>query len=85
MFLSKKELEELTGFVRAAKQIEWLRANGWRYAEDSQHRPKVARSYFEVRLGGARSEPETRAPDTVQPRFEALRAARTTRGAAHGA
>ncbi|VVE50459.1 DUF4224 domain-containing protein [Pandoraea cepalis] len=85
MFLSKKELEELTGFVRAAKQIEWLRANGWRYAEDSQHRPKVARSYFEVRLGGAQREPDVRASDTVAPRFEALRAVRTTRGVAHGA
>jgi hypothetical protein len=79
MFLSRKELEELTGFVRAAKQIEWLRANGWRYAEDSQRRPKVARSYFEVRLGGAQPQAETRTPETVQPRFDALRAARTTR------
>lgn len=85
MFLSREELEELTGFVRAAKQIEWLRANGWRFAEDSQRRPKVARSYFEARLGGVQREPEARAPDVAQPRFDALRAARATRGAAHGA
>jgi hypothetical protein len=85
MFLSRKELEELTGFVRPANQIAWLKANQWRYAEDSQHRPKVARSYFEVRLGGAQSEPETCMSIAVQPRFEALRAARATRGAPHGA
>jgi len=85
MFLSKKELEELTGFVRSAKQIEWLKANGWRFAEDSQRRPKVARSYFEARIGGAQSMPEPHAPETARPRFEALRAARSGRGVAHGA
>lgn len=85
MFLSKKELEELTGFVRPAKQIEWLKVNGWRFAEDSQHRPKVARSYFEVRLGAAQSEPVATLAGPLQPRFEALRKLRAGPGVAHGA
>ncbi|RDV00122.1 DUF4224 domain-containing protein [Trinickia dinghuensis] len=85
MFLSKKELEELTGFVRSAKQIEWLRANGWRFAEDSQRRPKVACSYFEARLGAMQSAREESQTAAIRPRFEALRGTRTTRGAAHGA
>jgi hypothetical protein len=85
MFLSKIELEELTGFVRSAKQIEWLRANGWRFAEDSQHRPKVARSYFEARLGAAQSASETSSAGAIRPRFEALRNPRAARGASHGA
>lgn len=85
MFLSKIELEELTGFVRSAKQIEWLRANGWRFAEDSQRRPKVARSYFEARLGAMQSAPEASQAAGIRPRFEALRGTRITRGVAHGA
>ncbi|WP_408646992.1 hypothetical protein [Trinickia dabaoshanensis] len=53
--------------------MEWLRANGWRFAEDSQHRPKVARSYFEARLGATQSAPESSHAGTIRPRFEALR------------
>lgn len=85
MFLSEQELRELTGFVRAAKQMEWLRLNGWKYAEDSQRRPKVARSYFEIRLGGSMSA--DRASEVVgilAPHFEALRTA-PRRGRRHGA
>lgn len=76
MFLTGEELKELTGFVRAAKQLEWLRTNGWKFAEDAQRRPKVARTYFELRLGGA-AAPETRAEAAlaIMPRFDALRAA----------
>lgn len=85
MFMTKIELEELTGFVRPAKQIEWLRVNGWRFAEDSQRRPKVARSYFEARLGAMQTVPEASPSAANRPRFEALRGARTMRGSAHGA
>lgn len=85
MFLTGEELKELTGFVRAAKQLEWLRTNGWKFAEDAQRRPKVARTYFELRLGGV-AAPDTRAepPPSVMPRFDALRAA-LKQGALHGA
>jgi hypothetical protein len=85
MFLTGEELKELTGFARAAKQLEWLRTNGWKFAEDAQRRPKVARTYFELRLGGVAS-PDTRAEATisVMPCFDALRAV-AKQGARHGA
>lgn len=85
MFLTSEELRELTGFVRPANQLQWLRENGWKFAEDAQRRPKVARTYFELRLGGVsaadiRTEPAV----AVAPRFEALRAL-VKQGARHGA
>jgi Domain of unknown function (DUF4224) len=85
MFLTAEELRELTGFARSANQLQWLRENGWKFAEDAQRRPKVARSYFELRLGSVtavdfRAEPTA----AVVPRFDALRAL-AKQGARHGA
>lgn len=85
MFLTGEELKELTGFVRAAKQLEWLRTNGWKFAEDAQRRPKVARTYFELRLGCiAAPDARVEGAPSVMPRFDALRAA-LKQGARHGA
>lgn len=58
--LSPEELKELTGYEVPACQIKWLMQRGWVY-EVSRKRPKVARSYFEQRMGVAakiESEPD---------------------------
>lgn len=31
LFLNKKELQALTGYVQKPKQLEWLRSRGWRF------------------------------------------------------
>lgn len=55
MFLTNDELRELTGYVYRSKQILWLKKNNWKFELTAQLRPRVARSYFEVRLGAAAS------------------------------
>ena len=72
MFLTSEELCELTGYSYRSRQIEWLRNRNWKFEINAQHIPKVARSYFELRLGG-RSEAAT-APNTslAKPNFQAL-------------
>lgn len=52
IFLSEDELRELTGYALRSKQIDWLRKNNWKFEVTGQLKPRVARSYFEVRLGG---------------------------------
>lgn len=53
MFLTDDELRELTGYAYRSKQIIWLKKNSWKFEVTAQLRPRVARSYFEVRLGAA--------------------------------
>jgi hypothetical protein len=66
MFLSDDELAKLTGRPQKSKQIEWLRANGWRFAVRATGHPLVAISEAQRHLvGGA-----TRAP--AQPNWSAL-------------
>lgn len=55
MFLTEDELRELTGYVYHSRQIEWLRRHNWKFEVTAQQRPKVARSYFESRLGAPSS------------------------------
>lgn len=73
MFLTDAELRELTGYAYCSKQIEWLRRNNWKFEVTAQHRPKVARIYFEARLGAPSSrqgvEPVS---STVRPNFHAI-------------
>lgn len=48
--LSQDELQELSGYKRAAEQRAWLQANGIRYAMDRWRRPRVLRSEIERAL-----------------------------------
>lgn len=61
MFLSREDLIELTGFRYAAKQIAWLKENGFLFEVGGDGRPKVLRSYVVSRLGGV-VEPEAHEP-----------------------
>ena len=75
MFLTVEELRELTGYAFYSLQITWLRRNGWKFEVTGQNRPKVARTYFESRLGAASPTPRQENQPvvlTVKPNFQAL-------------
>ena len=72
MFLTIEELSELTGYVYCSRQIEWLRRNKWKFEITAQKRPKVARSYFELRLGNTVAGHSSDLTIKVQPNFGAL-------------
>lgn len=53
-FLSKEEIEDLTGAVHLDKQVEWLEANGFRYL--LSHRNKhviILRTHLNEMLSNA--------------------------------
>ncbi len=58
MHLTQAELADLTDRALPSKQIEWLRRNGWKFAVSAAGKPKVARAFYDFKLGTAASEPE---------------------------
>lgn len=73
MFLTVDELRELTGYTYHSRQIDWLRRHNWKFELTAQRRPKVARSYFDSRMG-AFSPRQTVEPvsSVVRPNFQAI-------------
>lgn len=59
MFLSDKELQELTGLKRGAEQCAWLSRKGWVFETTNHGKPRVAVGYFNQRMG-VQSEKPTR-------------------------
>jgi hypothetical protein len=53
--LTPDEIAELTSRTQPAAQRRWLDLYTWRYAVDSDGRPKVLRAYAEVRLGAPKA------------------------------
>ncbi|WP_426177750.1 DUF4224 domain-containing protein [Massilia sp. TWR1-2-2] len=73
MFLTADELRELTGYTFHCRQIDWLRSHSWKFEVTAQQRPRVARSYFENRLGApSRAPAESLMPASPRPNFQAL-------------
>ena len=52
LFLSPAELFDLTGYVRASAQIQWLQERYWPFEIDARRRPRVLREALSARLGG---------------------------------
>lgn len=50
--LSEEELARLTGTPQTARQVEWLKANGWAYSLTCGRRPVVGRLYANLKLSG---------------------------------
>ena len=69
LFLAPSEVETLTGFKAAARQIVWLRGKGWRFEQSGSGRPIVARKYVEKMLGCGGEDSQY-----PRPNFNALRA-----------
>lgn len=70
LFLRPDEVAQLTGYKVISRQIDWLRAKGWRFELNAIRRPIIARSYAEKMLGCG---PEF--GSTAHPNFSALRTA----------
>jgi Domain of unknown function (DUF4224) len=51
LFLRPDEVAQLTGYKLTSRQIDWLRAKGWRFELNAIKRPIIARSYAEKMLG----------------------------------
>ncbi len=71
LFLSPVELIDLTGRKLASAQRRWLTENGYRFSENANGRPIVARKYVLSRLGAAAEESVTAMPG-ARPNFAAL-------------
>lgn len=65
-FLAAEELHELTGYLMPSAQIRWLKKEKWVYSVSALGRPKVARGYFEKRMGVA---DDASAGQTDEPDF----------------
>ena len=72
LFLLPEEVVELTGFKLTSRQVEWLRAKGWRFELNANRRPIVARRYAEKMLGCGGTDDQ---PAYSRPNFNSLRAA----------
>lgn len=79
MFLSKRELEELTDYKTARRQILWLGRHGYKFEIGKNGAPKVLKKHVEQVLGYITSNhmsvvqtPSRRSPLT-EPNFAALR------------
>ena len=74
MFLTDDELKELTGYSFRSRQIEWLRNHNWKFEINARNLPKVARAYFEVRMGASILKEVGSSSDSIsKPNFQILR------------
>lgn len=72
MFLTDEELAELTGYRQPARQKRWLDAQGIRFFEGADGRPRVlSDAITRILLGGKRQE------RNIRPHLERLEAARS--------
>lgn len=67
LILTPEEVEGLTDFKQPKRQIEYLAQRGWKFEVGASGRPKIARSYYEERMG---AKPEKKR----KPRFDRLTA-----------
>lgn len=54
-YLTQEELQEITGYKKPCKQMEWLRMNGFTVFENAKNRPVVSRSNFDLVTNGVAS------------------------------
>ncbi|WP_234267637.1 DUF4224 domain-containing protein [Hydrogenophaga sp. NFH-34] len=70
LFLRPDEVVQLTGYKIVSRQVDWLRAKGWRFELNATRRPIIARSYAEKMLGCG-----SEFGSSARPNFSALRTA----------
>jgi len=58
MFLTRAEIEELTGYKRGKDQCAWLTDHGWVFEIDAHGRPKISVEYCRIRMGGQIEAPK---------------------------
>jgi hypothetical protein len=55
LFLSRDELQELTGYRQFAAQIRWLASRGFRHEVGADGRPKVLRAEADRHMLGGKA------------------------------
>jgi len=68
MFLSTNDLQALTNYKYAAKQINWLNDHGYKYDIAGDGKPRVLKEYIEEILGASK----TKRYRSNKPNLEAL-------------
>lgn len=69
--LTPEEVADLTDYTQAKRQIAYLVRHGWKFEVGASGRPKIARSYYDERMGGKR-EKQRRGPKLeLAPRMRA--------------
>ena len=63
MFLTDGDLQELTGFVRPSKQIEWLTEQGIVFRVSSDGHPRVLVDHLRKVMGASVPSKQKTAPD----------------------
>ena len=58
MFLSRTELQEMTGYKRPSSMRRWLGENGYNYEVARDGYPRVLRAAVEMKLGGTETHGE---------------------------
>lgn len=69
--LQSEELAAITGCIRKADQIEWLRANQWRHYKNRAGEPVVGRLYARMQLAGIK--PSADVSSSESPSFDQVR------------
>lgn len=68
MFLTQKEIVELTGYKQRTAQIKWLRENGIRFLLGGDDHPRILSSQIEQLIGSFSKSAKRKA----EPNEEAL-------------
>jgi hypothetical protein len=63
MFLTGKEVCNLTGYVRPSAQIRWLQEHGWRFSVNALGKPIVALAELNRHMVGKARTPANQGPD----------------------
>jgi hypothetical protein len=72
LFLTKEELQELTGYTLLSKQAAWLKSHRYIFELDKRCAPKVLRSHLIEKMT------KSTAQVTAAPNFEALKRGKKT-------
>ncbi len=67
MFATKEDIQTLTGYKYPARQIQWLKAEGFKFKVAADGRPIVLISEIERLMGSG--EPKKK---TVMPNFDCI-------------
>lgn len=51
LILTPEEVADLTDYAQPKRQIAYLVEHGWRFEVGASGRPKIARSYYDERMG----------------------------------
>ena len=57
MFLTRTEIESLTGYKTGARQCRWLAANGYSFDVRADGRPALSRDHYESKHAPVRRRP----------------------------